>query len=156
MKDTREALKWIVNILNKHQVSFQIRGGFAAKVYGSKRPLSDIDFRIDKGGIDKILPDVKNYVTHQPGEYKDEKWDIYGMTLSYEGQEIDMCERVKIFNDNTQAWEDLKVDLSKSVIKEVYGIKIPIAVPEELIAYKHLLNGAHQVEDIQAIQNYLK
>lgn len=155
MKNTEDALKWIVNILNKNGVSFQIRGGFAAKMYGSERELSDIDMRIEEGGLAKILPEIQDFITYSPGEFRDERWDIYGATISYQGQEIDICERVKIFNDNTKEWRDLPVDLSRSVMKEIYGIKIPIAVPEELIAYKKLLIGDHQIEDIRAIENYL-
>ena len=34
---TIDALKWIVGILNKHNIPYRIGGGFAAKMYGSSR-----------------------------------------------------------------------------------------------------------------------
>ncbi|NIR53110.1 hypothetical protein GWO43_29865 [candidate division KSB1 bacterium] len=34
-----KALKWIVNILNKHDIPFQATGGLATKAFGSKRKL---------------------------------------------------------------------------------------------------------------------
>ena len=43
MKDTAGALFWIVKILKKHKIPFHISGGFAAKLYGVKRDLADID-----------------------------------------------------------------------------------------------------------------
>jgi len=155
-RNTKDALRWIVGVLKKHKVVFEIRGGFAAKIYGSPRELRDIDMRIEKDGINKILADVKNFITHSPGVFNDGKWDVYGMTLEYKGQEIDICEKVKLLNSVTQRWENLEVDLTKSVIKEIYGIKIPIARPEELMEYKRHLSGDHQTEDIEAIKNYLK
>ncbi len=38
-----DALRWIVEIFNRHNIPYRIGGGFAAKVYGSTRPLKDFD-----------------------------------------------------------------------------------------------------------------
>lgn len=43
---TINALKWIIKILNSKNIPYQISGGFAAKMYGSIRPLNDIDIDI--------------------------------------------------------------------------------------------------------------
>src|SRR5690348_12670369 len=45
-KDTKSALHWIVNILKKLNINFQIAGGLAANIYGADRPLHDIDIDI--------------------------------------------------------------------------------------------------------------
>jgi len=41
---TIEALKWIVDILNKLEVPYRVGGGFAAHVYGSERSINDVAF----------------------------------------------------------------------------------------------------------------
>src|SRR3989338_11339919 len=48
MKNTQEALIWIIGVLKRHSIPFRISGGFAAKIYGSTRELADIDIGMDK------------------------------------------------------------------------------------------------------------
>jgi hypothetical protein len=43
MDKTKNALKWIIGILNKHKIEYQISGGLAGRMFGSNRELHDID-----------------------------------------------------------------------------------------------------------------
>lgn len=87
MKD-KEALIWIINILNKHKIPYMITGGYAARIYGSNRPLADIDIDVSDKSLYKIIPSVQKFISHGPNRYKDNNWDILGLTLHYKGQEI--------------------------------------------------------------------
>jgi hypothetical protein len=149
---TKSALIWITDILNKYQVPFQISGGFAAKMYGSPRPLNDIDIDIPKEKFEKILEDVKEYIVEGPEDYRDEKWDLYLMTLNYHGQEIDIGSAdIKIYDSAAGVWIPFTTNFEKSVWKEVAGIKVPVMPKEELVFYKKYLDGDHQKVDIEAI-----
>ena len=56
IKDPKAALHWIVAILNRHRVPFQITGGLAAKAYGSDRDLVDIDIDIPEEAFPASYP----------------------------------------------------------------------------------------------------
>ncbi len=153
MKKTEAAFKWIVNILNEHQIPFQIAGGFAARLYGSTRELADIDIDIPAGRIEDIQEDVKEYIIFGPEMYKDENWDLLLMTLRYEGQDIDISsiDTVKIFNQNTQNWEDGALDFQDTRIHTVFGLDVPVISRENLIKYKSKLLREVDKLDIEEI-----
>jgi hypothetical protein len=146
------ALYWIVEILNRKNIPFQISGGLAAKLYGSPRPLKDIDLDIPEDRFAEIIGDVRPYIIQGPENYKDERWHLYLMVLNYRGQDIDIgSSNVKIHDDNMNIWRDFLSDLKDVVYMDAAGIRVPVIPKKDLIAYKKLLAGDHQKEDIQAI-----
>ena len=148
----KSALRWIVGILNRHNVPFQISGGLAAKLYGSPRPLNDIDIDIPREKFEEIISDVKEYITLEPKDYKDEKWDLYLMTLNYAGQEIDIGSAdIRIYDEKSNRWIPFSSRFDKSVWKEIEDLKIPIISKDDLIAVKKHLSGEHQKIDIAAL-----
>ena len=152
-KDTKGALEWIVGILEKYEVPFQISGGCAAKIYGSPRELNDIDIDIPENYFSKIISDVKPYIIYGPDQYKDNKWDLYLMTLNYAGQEIDIGSgNAKISTKDRDKWIDFSTDFSKAVKKTFLGLEVPVIPKEDLVNYKQLLDGEHQQVDIESIK----
>ena len=156
-KKLADALKWIVLILRKHDVPFQISGGFAANIYGAKRPVNDIDMDIPEDKMELLLPDLKPYITFGPAEYKDEKWNLELITLNYNGQEIDIggAFNTKIFDEKNKVWENYPAKFETAQVQTVYGIEVPVVRPQDLIGYKKLLSGEHQKVDIAAVQEYI-
>lgn len=157
MKNSQAALIWIVNILNSKNIPFQISGGLAAKIYGSPRPLNDIDIDIPDKNFSDIYDEVKDYLVYGPENYKDEKWDVLEMILDYQGQEIDItgADSCKVSTKDETTWLLLSCDFTRVVYKDFFGIKVPVMPKEDLIAYKKELNGEHQIIDIEAINKYI-
>ena len=133
-----QALKWIVRILKRKKVRFNIIGGLAAYAYGSKRMLWDIDLAMKNKDFLKILPDVKEYVVEAPHYSKSKNWQCYYMELKYKGIAIEIggAEGAKMLDSKTGKWKKLGDGLSKPVIREVFGLKLPIISKKNLIAYK--------------------
>jgi hypothetical protein len=157
MKDrnTEAAFKWIVGLLQKHSIPFQLSGGFAARLYGSERELADIDIGIPDDNFETIYLEVQPYITHGPEHYVDKEWDLKLMTLKYEGQTIDIAGRdtIKIYDKEKEEWIPAHRDLTISEDREVYGIVVPVIPKASLIAYKKKIDREVDRFDVQAMES---
>ena len=153
---TRDAFRWIIKILHKHNVPFQIAGGFAARIYGSHRLLADIDIGIHDNRLKEIVPEVRKYIIYGPQQYVDENFNLLLMTLKYKGQEIDIYgnDNTKLFDYKNKKWLSDKSDFKKSVAKNVYGLKVHVIPKQELIAYKTLLGREVDIADVKALTKH--
>ena len=151
-RDTEKAFRWIVDILKKHDVPFQISGGLAAKIYGSKRPLNDIDIDIPESRFRDISKEVEEYAVFGPKRFVDDNWDLMLMTLNYGGQEIDIGgDGARVRDAETGEWREVRTDFSDSESHEVYGVAAPVIKRSNLIRYKRLLGRAVDIDDVGAI-----
>jgi hypothetical protein len=153
-----KALYWIIGILNKHSIEYNISGGFSAHLYGSNRQINDIDIDISENDFEKIYNDVNSFIILGPEDYKDERWDLKLMTLNYFGQEIDISGAFnqKIFDDVSQKWIHSPANFSKSRKITFEGIELHVIDPNDLVNYKKLLSGDHQKIDIKAVQEFIE
>jgi len=157
---TLKALHWIVGILNKNNISYRIGGGFAAHIYGSERPLNDIDISLPGKYFPIIIPEVTEYITAELKHYSDEKWDCDGFSLDYLGQEIDVTDvdTLRMSNKEQTEWFQTKDNfrMFPSLLINVDGIDVSLIDPRDLIAYKkHLVDRDYQLIDIAAVQKYI-
>jgi len=155
---TIKALKWILGIINKHNIPYQISGGFAAKLYGSSRELNDIDIDIPEESFGLILEEVRPFITYGPDHYVDGKWDNLLMTLKYFDQEIDIsgAYKMRISTLKRNDWYYLDNNLNNTNEINYQGMKLKVISPEKLLRYKKELDGDHQLTDIKAIEEYIK
>ncbi len=155
MSSTKEAFNWIIGILRKHNIRFQISGGLAARLYGATRPIADIDIEMSDDGFDKILSDVKKYVVFGPERYIDETFNVQLLTLNYKDQEIDLSGEngEKIFDKKLGKWADNDVNFSTAVNMKAFGLDVPVISKEALIKYKSLIQRDVDWSDIKEISN---
>ena len=156
-ENTLNALKWIVEILNKNNIPYRVGGGTATFLYGSDRNVNDIDISTSGEYFSKLIPLVEEYISVRPEHYVGEKWDCVTLSLSYKGQDIDLTDvdtlLMKSSFDDTwiknkdiyEKWPDLKKDLGD-------GLLVTLMHPKVLLEYKEHLSGEHQEFD----RNYLK
>ena len=151
MKDIESAFKWIINILQKHEIPFQIEGGFASRLYGSNRELADIDISIPEDRFDELLPELKGFIIYGPNQYIDKEWDLKLITLTYKGQDIDIAGayKKKNFDKVNQKWVKMPSDFSKSIYVDAYGLIVPVISKEELILYKKIIARDTDIIDVE-------
>jgi hypothetical protein len=155
VKKTESAFKWIVGILRGNEIPFQISGGFAARLYGSTRPLFDIDIDIPERCFETIIPDIKDFIVFGPKRFRDDSWDLLLITLKYENQEIDIsgCDTINLFNPEKQLWIPYPENLDDVEEMEVYGENCPIITKKHLIEYKNIIKRPTDLDDIAMISN---
>ncbi len=151
------ALRWITDILHRRAVPYQITGGLAAKVYGSKRTLNDIDIEVPDARIVDIIEDIRQWIVLGPELYRDERWNVALVMLQYHGQEIDVCgsDGVTICDARTGHWISCASDLSLAEHHKIDDMIVPVMPPHFLATYKRMLVGSHQLIDIEAIEQLL-
>ena len=155
-----EALEWITGIFQRNNIPYMIGGGFAAHVYGSGRPINDIDISLSGKYFPLIVENVKEYITAGPKHYSNEKWDCDTLSLNYKGQDIDITDvdTVKMSNKEKTAWFKSKDHFRKYPSRTVTidGLEVSIMDPRDLAAYKRHIGGEHQEVDVAAVERCIK
>jgi hypothetical protein len=150
MMGDREALRWIVEVLRRADVPFQVAGGLAARAYGATRPLADLDFYVPTSRLDEIADLVSAHVLRPPRLYRDECWDLVFMKLEYEGQSIELggADGARYFDRQAGQWRDAGIRFDVSVGRTLFGIRLPVMPLEQLIEYKRRLDRDVDRQDI--------
>lgn len=154
MDKAEKAFRWVVGILNKEGIPFVFGGGIAARSYGAKRPLFDIDLDIPEGRFVDLLPRVREYVVSGPERFQDETFDLELLTLDYEGQPIDVAggESVRLFDRGERIWKPDPTDFINVEAREIYGLVVPVVLRESLIRYKRWIARPTDLQDIAEIE----
>lgn len=155
--NARKTLNWLVRCFRNAQVDFVITGGLAAQSYGAARLLNDIDIDIRNADFATVRSFVEPFLTFGPARYRDQKWDLMLMTLDHEGQIVDIGggDDVRIYDAENARWIDSPTDFMDFELRQALGVTVPVVAARALIAYKTLLDGAHQKIDIEAVQRFL-
>lgn len=148
-----DPLRWIVDVLRRHKVPFQITGGLAARLYGAQREIFDIDLDVPEDSFQDILADVAPYISFGPAFFQDESWRVYLLTLNYKGQDIDLggAYQTQIFDSTRKEWVDSPAHLDAVTVIPIADLELPVVNREDLIRYKSLLNRDVDVQDIKGL-----
>lgn len=151
------ALRWIVELLNRHGVPYQIVGGLAAQAYGATRPLVDIDLYIplqQADGQPGALEEMRPYMVREPLPHKSAAWDLVYLALEYDGVLIeigDSSTNPRFFNRIHQRWEQQEIDYRAGVAATVYGVDVLVMPRAELLRYKLMLDREVDALDLDEL-----
>lgn len=151
--NTRKAFAWVVGLLRKNRIRFRVSGGLAARIYGSRRPLKDIDIEVQDTDVWRILPCVKNQIIFGPKRYVDKSFDLLLLTLRRGGQEIDIfgCESQRLFCKESKKWVRSPTGVSCAVRKKAFGLVVPVITKKALVGYKGIIGRRVDVRDLKAL-----
>jgi hypothetical protein len=151
------ALKWIVDILNRHAIRYLVSGGMAASMYGSRRAVRDIDIDIEACEFSEIEKDLRPYFVCEPRWHKSRAFWNYLLTLRYAGEVIDIAagENAKYFDPSSGTWRHDATDFADFQTRKLDGQTVRIVSPGALIAYKQRFPRAEDLEDIAAVRRWL-
>jgi hypothetical protein len=157
---TLDGLKWIATILNRINAPYRVGGGMATHLYGSGRPVGDIDISLSGKHFPAIVPLVQNFIIAGPKHYLNEKWDCTTLSLNYHGQDIDLTDvDTLLMRDNKDTkWIQNKEIYEKysDVTMEIDGIRVNLMNPRVLLEYKQELSGEHQDFDKKFLEDYIE
>ncbi len=149
-----QALGWIVSLLNRHSIPYQIVGGLAAKAYDAKRPLIDIDLYAPLDMAHAALEEMRPYITRDPLPHLSASWDLIYMALEYHGMLIeigDSSSHPRFYNRKDQCWELQCIDFTCSTHLKLYTSEVTVMPKDELLSYKMQLDREVDHLDIQQI-----
>lgn len=153
-QDAAAALAWIVGVLQTRNIPFQITGGLAARVYGSTRPLADIDIDVPEEFLPALARALTDHVVFGPERLCDEEWDLDLLTVGYAGWRIDLggAHTARVFDRAARAWVPVTTDLTTAARRDVLGIDAPVVAKGDLIAYKRVLGRDVDRIDVVAME----
>lgn len=159
MSKIKTTLDWILPMLKEKGIPFYVTGGFAAHLYGATRPVNDIDIDVPADRIDSFVEALSTFIESPPQHFQDSTWDMYGATLNFEGQLLDLTsdEHPRVHNKNTGEWDALEMNFDDVVWVHAYGHDIPVQNPRDLMSYKVKIRYDEEkhLSDVKAVKEYL-
>ncbi len=155
MSKAKAALIWIVDILDKYGIPYQVEGGLAANCYGSTRELVDIDILIPSFGFETISKDVTGYVVFGPAFHTGTHWRLVYQILNYCGQQIEICDagNAKYLDTQNNIWIKRDIDFTKAETIRIFGISTKVIPKDDLLEYKSRTNREVDIIDIEQIKD---
>ena len=152
-KNQESALRWILKIFQKEKVKYEIIWWLAAKFYGSKRRLNDIDININQDDYDRIYPHITKYISLPLEYYKDENGKLEEVTLNYKWQEVEIWLNETTFIKDKKDWLRLAYDdhKIKYTLLKYKNIFVHVQLKENLIKDKAICCRPQDIQDLKQI-----
>jgi RimJ/RimL family protein N-acetyltransferase len=153
MSEHAKALRWITRQLELMGVPFQAVGGLAARGYGARRPLQDLDFYIPTSRLDQVAAALPDHLLRPPERHRDEHWDLTFMKLGYVDCDIELggADDARYFDRHAQRWRGADIDFTSSVDVEILGVRVPTIPLDQLRRYKSGLDRDVDRQDLEEI-----
>ncbi|MEG4323403.1 MULTISPECIES: hypothetical protein [unclassified Microcoleus] len=143
-----KTLNLLIATFDRQNIPYQVTGGLAGNIYGSKWPLHDIDIEVSQRDMAKVVELFKEYTVRPLFRLVDEEFDLMllGLCLNDIEVEINQAEDAFIFSSGVRI--KLDTDLSKAKKMRFLDLDIFVQPLDDIINYKQLLNRNNDVSDL--------
>ncbi len=149
----KAAIKYLINLFNKNNISYQVTGGLAAICYGAKRPLYDIDIDVNSKSIPLLQKLLKRYIIGDYHHYQDDFFDMYLMKLNINGVSIDISQIENAYSLKNGKKLKINSSLSNSHVVNMLNMNIKVQDVNELIEYKLMVGRDTDLLDVVNLVN---
>ncbi|MDH5727775.1 MAG: nucleotidyltransferase family protein [Gammaproteobacteria bacterium] len=123
---TLAALCWIIGFLEQQNIPYVMCGGLAAKDYGAKRKLNDIDIYVPDENFQSVVDFGIAFITYSPSHHLGAQWDLTYVKFNYQSQDIEVGsdKACKIFNHHQSKWLTQIIDFQLSERYNIFGVEL--------------------------------
>lgn len=152
-ENQRATIEYLVDLLNKNNISYQITGGLAALCYGAKRPLYDIDIDVERKSILLLQELLSQYIIDDYHHYQDDFFDMYLMKININGVSIDISQIENAYSLKNGKKLKINSSLSNSHVVSMLNMNIKVQDVNELIEYKLMVGRETDLFDVKEIKS---
>jgi hypothetical protein len=148
------AVAWLADLFRDREVRYAAAGGLAARAWGAKRPLVDLDFYVHGEDLDRIESDLAPFVVAPLTKIENDHWDLSLLRLEYAGVplELSVGEGAKYQEAKTGVWHDACPVFENCPELELFGTRLRVMNRDALIEYKLRVDRAVDRADVAAIE----
>jgi hypothetical protein len=153
-KKVGEALAWIVGVLERHGVPYQVVGGLAARAHGAEWPIVDVDLYVPFDQAHSALEEIRPNVVWGPEHHAGDEWDLTFLKADHGGQRVELGDSSsdpRFFDREKGSWIPQRVDYDAGVRVELLGVRAWVMPEEELVRYKRVLGRPVDLDDVAQI-----
>lgn len=153
------ALRWITGLFKELEIEYQVVGGLAARCYGSRRPLVDIDFYVpDEESLEEIASAASSRLIRPPAPHRDEHWDLTFLALEWGEWKIEIAaaDTASVWDRGAHRWTPAAIPFEESQIVEAYGVELSVMPKDHLVRYKKGLGREVDHRDLEMLLDQRK
>ncbi|MBX9690426.1 MAG: nucleotidyltransferase [Candidatus Obscuribacterales bacterium] len=152
LKKHLSVLALIAEKLESKNIPYQVTGGIAGNIHGSLQPPQDIDLEVAAADFGRVAELFADEMKQPPHHLVDDEFDLWLMTLSIDGIEIDINQVEDAFAITKDGCRvPFSTNLSRSERRQISGIEVMVQPLEDLIAYKSLIGREADIVDLSSL-----
>lgn len=147
----QRAVRRLIEILDRASATYQLTGGLAGNLHGSRWPLHDIDIDVAARDLPRVAHLLEPYTTQPLTLHEDDEFRLLLLRGRIEGVDVDVSQAEDAWICAGGEWVPLPTDLGRRLRVKLFELDVWVQPLDDLIAYKELLGRAADVADLRTL-----